>query len=657
MNRKKAGAGVLVLLFSISVVAVVFLFNGGPINPNGSGENVIEPHEYNYLNWWDIAYEIDSSGEYLTPLGVLGQSYRNRGMGSTNYYGAANYMIGQFEELGLDVNYWGEHDSVVAYQEGYGSDNRAIVFIAHLDTLPVSNGVNDNAGGVAVVHQIAGTLSQYRLPVDIYYCLTNANMEYLDDQHKNKALWGAKEISARLVNEGVDVVAFFNLYHLLYYDYDQPQNQRIIVEHHSEDFHGYHNTSQLVDLFQQHIRKSGLNIVSSLMRISTDHDHIPFWQAGFPGISIYGGHVPDPDFPPSDVVTSPDYNHTQAQLVGKALSATAVYIALQGNGENTHNKLESAIAPGATKYLRTVLNVPQALVVNGTSSENSVIQVTVHNGSQPYFYQETLENKTEFQFTTDEIPIGPLTIAVRNRAENATFVGIYLEYLSDLDGDGILDKNEYTWPPPQPPLDWDGDGLPDSEEDDAGTDIFVWDTDQDGIKDGTEVQYGMNPLIDDAEDDLDGDTILNYRELELGSLPNDTDSDQDSLPDSWEYEYGTNLLINDRDEDPDNDTLTNYEEYQYGSHPFREDGDFDGINDPQEIDLGTDPLSDDSDQDGIKDRIEVIEGLNPLVPDNDVDLTLDGLDHNPRLNNILIITLLTLVPVAIGTVIFWRRLQ
>ncbi|MBD3406494.1 MAG: M28 family peptidase [Candidatus Lokiarchaeota archaeon] len=656
MNRKKVGAVALLILFATSALVIFYLLNTDPIGPNSNDETEIQPHEFNELNWWDVAYELDSSSAYLTVVGVLGNSYRNRVMESTRYYDAAEYMIDKFEDLEVEVSYWGEHDSVVAHQEGYGSDNRAIVFMAHLDTYPSVAGVNDNAGGVATVYQVASTLTQYRLPVDIYYCLTNGNMQWHDDQEKNRALWGSNEISARLVDEGVDVIAFFNLYHLLFYSEVQDEGRRLIAEHRSPDLYGYHNTTQLVDIFSQFMRRSGIDIVYPLVKMNNDNDQTPFWDAGFPGFSIYGGHNIDPDFPPSDIVTSPYYNHTQAQLAGKAVAATAVYIASQGNGENVKFKFESTLSPRKSGFLRTVLNIPQSLQVNCTANEASSIEITAL-AEDTIVFQETYDNETSFQFSIDEIPIGQFSIKVRNRDDNSTWVGVYIEYESDIDGDGILDADEFSWPDPTPPLDWDYDGLPDSEEKKAGTDIFVWDTDQDGIKDGIEVKYGMDPLLDDTKDDLDGDGIPNYREIELGSFPNNPDSDNDTIPDTWEYEFGTDLMSDDRNLDYDNDSLTNLEEYQYGSDPFRVDGDFDGISDVHEIELGTNPLSDDTDKDGINDRIEVIDGLNPLVPDRDVDFQLDGNDQNPRLNAILVIGILTLIPVGIGTFVFWRRLE
>ena len=44
------------------------------------------------------------------------------------------------------------------------------------------------------------------------------------------------------------------------------------------------------------------------------------------------------------------------------------------------------------------------------------------------------------------------------------------------------------------------------------------------MPDGWEVQYGLNPLVDDANGDLDGDRFTNLEEYQKETLPNDPNS-------------------------------------------------------------------------------------------------------------------------------------
>ncbi len=40
------------------------------------------------------------------------------------------------------------------------------------------------------------------------------------------------------------------------------------------------------------------------------------------------------------------------------------------------------------------------------------------------------------------------------------------------------------------------------------------------------------------------------------------------MPDDWEVEYGLNPILNDASEDPDGDTMDNLNEYRSGNNPL-----------------------------------------------------------------------------------------
>ena len=90
----------------------------------------------------------------------------------------------------------------------------------------------------------------------------------------------------------------------------------------------------------------------------------------------------------------------------------------------------------------------------------------------------------------------------------------------DSDYDGVLDINDVF---PLDATDWldtDEDGLGDNTEVSIYfTDPLIEDSDTDGMLDGWEVQYGLNPILDDANDDLDSDNITNLEEFNLGTNP------------------------------------------------------------------------------------------------------------------------------------------
>jgi hypothetical protein len=86
--------------------------------------------------------------------------------------------------------------------------------------------------------------------------------------------------------------------------------------------------------------------------------------------------------------------------------------------------------------------------------------------------------------------------------------------------------------------DSDGDGIPDSEDNcpnifnsnqtntdgDTLGDVCDDDDDNDGMPDAWENQHGLNPFVDDASQDADGDGYTNLEEYQLDSNPNDPNS-------------------------------------------------------------------------------------------------------------------------------------
>ena len=60
------------------------------------------------------------------------------------------------------------------------------------------------------------------------------------------------------------------------------------------------------------------------------------------------------------------------------------------------------------------------------------------------------------------------------------------------------------------------------------------------------------------------------------------DWDGDGIPDDWEIAYGLNPVVNDANFDSDGDGVANWLEYQRGTDPFNADSDGDGVRDGAE---------------------------------------------------------------------------
>jgi hypothetical protein len=130
--------------------------------------------------------------------------------------------------------------------------------------------------------------------------------------------------------------------------------------------------------------------------------------------------------------------------------------------------------------------------------------------------------------------------------------------------------------------DTDGDGLVDRQEFSLGTAMGNPDTDGDGFNDLLEYNLrrsGFDPLDPDDADctlvldrlDDDGDGLLNCEERFIGTSPDLFDSDSDGLPDPLEVRMGTNPVWADADVDMDFDGSANHKEIAWHMNPAEND--------------------------------------------------------------------------------------
>ena len=141
---------------------------------------------------------------------------------------------------------------------------------------------------------------------------------------------------------------------------------------------------------------------------------------------------------------------------------------------------------------------------------------------------------------------------------------------------------------------------------DAASVQFIPDTDSDGMPDEWETANGTNPNVDDANADLDGDTLSNIDEMTLGTRPDLRDTDADGYDDPYEDKFGSWL-----------------DAQHTGTDPLKPDTDADGILDGlenpdlpylDETQPGTDPNKADTDSDGMPDLAEIANASDPTNP-------------------------------------------
>ena len=112
------------------------------------------------------------------------------------------------------------------------------------------------------------------------------------------------------------------------------------------------------------------------------------------------------------------------------------------------------------------------------------------------------------------------------------------------------------------------------------------DSDRDGLPDDWE-QSCFGNLSQDATDDADNDGCSNWVEYEKRTSSTDSDTDNDGVPDGSEVAHGLNPLFNDAHEDVDGDGYPNLQEYLADTDPNNDQDRLMGdINFDGKLDLG-----------------------------------------------------------------------
>jgi hypothetical protein len=89
----------------------------------------------------------------------------------------------------------------------------------------------------------------------------------------------------------------------------------------------------------------------------------------------------------------------------------------------------------------------------------------------------------------------------------------------------------------------------------------------------------------------DTHNVDNSSAIIAAKLTDWSDGDRDNMPYAWELEHGLNPNVDDGDDDLDSDGLTNSDEFALGTDPTNDDSDGDGYSDGLEVDGGFDPLN------------------------------------------------------------------
>ena len=177
-----------------------------------------------------------------------------------------------------------------------------------------------------------------------------------------------------------------------------------------------------------------------------------------------------------------------------------------------------------------------ALVDNGTAKWTDYNGVTnqpsmnLHQGVRMFITTNALENLPAFANAKDSDNDGMPDVW-----EDANSLNKFLatDATNHLDGDGLINRDEFL----------------------AGTNPLVTDTDGDGINDGLERANSSNPLLASSRPPFTGQT-----------WPSGQDLDGNSLVDAWEVRFRAFALP--PNGDADGDGASNAQEAKWGTNPF-----------------------------------------------------------------------------------------
>jgi len=536
------------------------------------GENVAE----------DIYSDL-SSDQYrdiVMKFSENGSRYIFSHLGATSgaNYLARNYIIQELDSLSngrIEVEVVGDYFNVVGRLPGYlPGDNPVIVVSAHYDSAELSPGANADGSGIASVLSLARMLSQYEWPLDIYFMAFNGFYTFVPRS-------GSPEVASLFELRNIEILTMYNLDTLLVQDPDGPMDEKIQIGYSQEGplvLTEYHQGQYWAEMATMMSTNVGAGVVTPVphtqFSLWGSGDQMSFFEDGFSGITcVYesGGAVDGSSSTPTDYWNNVEYDYFLGKEATAAIGASIAFTMSREYGESTTLNYSFSASVGRFRLRQFVISTPTTVNISArwfggpstfylVDSDFNLIDVNAFNNASAWeptdvFSQSILEKGLYYLF-----------------AENTHYASVGYElsitYDSDIDGNGILDKNEYWLSQSYFTSDQDDDDVSDAYEIFHGTDMNSADSDLDIMDDRYEIDMGFDPNdASDGNEDADEDGLTNAQEYSGGLNPFSKDSDGDKIDDLWELTYGLDPLVDDSSLDPDGDNITNLEEYKAGTDP------------------------------------------------------------------------------------------
>lgn len=529
----------------------------------------------------DISGKVSQSNyqSYVRELSEIGSRYilTYADIPQSNNEDARNWIVDKLSILSnnrIETTLVGRYKNIVGLLPGYLPDDNLPVFVvsAHYDTVEHSPGANDDGSGIAVVLELARVMSQFEWPLDIYFIAFNGD-------HSRYDLQGGVEVANAFAADEINILALYNVDTILRTNPSGPFDESVLFAYNSAPDNYYHLTRYWAELGRAMSRNYGMNVVgtrsSNYFSYWESSDHYLFFTRGYQSsLCVFeSGIAYDTAYRTSnDVWSRTEYSYFIGAETTRAIGASMAFTMGRAFGHKTLISDTLMLYQGFSHtYLfpissSTIINVTARWFGGGanftlTGPSDIVLNWSAQTDTHPWTPTQVL--------STPVAQKGLYKLKVSNIDPESIGVDIYIEYDSDLNGNGINDSQEYWIPTALFSIDSDNDMISDAMEIIYGTDSQNPDSDFDSMPDGWELERGLDPTDpNDAAEDADGDTLTNAQEYYFGTDMFNIDSDFDSMPDNWELEYGLNPLVDDADENPDNDNYTNLEEYLRGSNPL-----------------------------------------------------------------------------------------
>jgi hypothetical protein len=381
---------------------------------------------------------------------------------------ARNYLVEMFDSLSngrVEIEIIGDYRNVVARLPGYlPGDNPVFVLSAHYDSAASSPGANCDGSGIAVLLELADLMSQYVWPLDIYFVAFNGLFGLYPRG-------GSPEVANWFMTNEIDILMLYNVDTILVPDTSLPSDQRIQMGYDAGAI--YHESQYWADLAKTISNNIGANLIgpvpSNTFFLWSRSDHYSFYERGITSVSCFfeSGLALDGAYQNrADRYNNYRYQYSMAREVAGVVGASMAFTMGREYGKRTTLTREFELGGVGSEVTYIPITAPTNVNVScrwfgGISSfylldpESNIVAEAEFNRTSAW------EESHVFTASVTEPGLYRL-VAVNPEYPPVGYVMEY-SYDSDIDGNGVMDSQEY----------WLDESLWSSDQDGDSTSITV----------------------------------------------------------------------------------------------------------------------------------------------------------------------------------------